>query len=226
MKKTTIAMSLLVLVMMSSIIIINFNEIVEFASITGLPIMSTRLVILSVENTSCNMSFYEGWNFVSFPCISDPVDIGTFFTQFPEYEYVRHYDADSLGDPWKSYNPSLPSWAVQDLSEFSRADGYWISVNNDSRFYLENELGIPTLMDLKTGWNMIGNPSRDIREFNDSFFTLIPDWDYVLAYNASEPDWKEYTWNTSLPSNQDLNETHPGYGYWIFMLDEDTLVIT
>ena len=135
MKKETIAMSLLVLVMMTSIVIFNFNEIVEFASITGWQVMSTRLVILSVENTSCNMSFYDGWNFVSFPCISDPVDIDTFFNAFPTYEYVRHYDADSSSDPWKSYNPSLPSWAVQDLSEFSRAEGYWISVDNDSRFY-------------------------------------------------------------------------------------------
>jgi len=226
MKKTTIAVSLLILVMVSSIIIVNFNEIVEFASITGWQVMSTRLVIVTAESSNCNITFYNGWNLVSFPCINSPISITNFFTNYSELESVRYYDAADPNDPWKSYNPNLPSWVVHDLSSFSRTKGYLVDVNNDSGFYIENDLGRPTIVPLSTGWNMIGYPAKDIRQINDTFDTLIPDYDYVLLYNASESDWKEYTWNTSLPSDQDLNETHPEYGYWVFALDDIDLRVT
>ena len=81
-------------------------------------------------------------------------------------------------------------------------------------------------MDIKTGWNLIGYPSFTMKKVNDTFNDIIPNFDYVYLYNASEPDWKMWTWNNSLSSDQDLNYTVPNYGYWVYITADDTLVIT
>ena len=51
---------------------------------------------------------------------------------------------------------------------------------------------------------------------------------YFYLYNASDPTdkYKQYTWNGSLPSPQDLNSTVPYYGYWVYMYSPNTWVIT
>jgi hypothetical protein len=190
--------------------------------ITGLPVLSTRVVILTTQGSNCNMTFFQGWNLVSFACIPGSQEMDFFNIT---YESIRSYDASDASDPWKSYNPSLPSYVVHDLTSLSRAKGYWVQVPNTTVFFKNSTLVKPTFIALKRGWNLLGLPNQTISDTYNTFETLIPGLDYIYIYNASDSDWKEWTWNTSLPSDQDLNRSPYGYGYWIYMLNETTFTI-
>jgi len=223
-KRLTLGIIVL-LVAVISLFLLKYGKFLS--GITGYQIMPTRLVIIKQNASACNMTFYEGWNFVSFPCLSTDAEVSFFLQNLSNYQSVRYYNPNDPTDPWKSYNPGLPSWAVQDLNRISRKGAYWITVQNTTRFYMAGLLATPSLYDLVTGWNMIGYPSWIEQSINATFGQLIPNFDYIYIYNASDPSdqWKQYTWNSSLPSDQDLNDTQIYYGYWIFMNNPDTLVI-
>jgi hypothetical protein len=198
-------------------------------SITGMQVMSTRLLIVERVTSMCNISLVEGWNMVSFYCMGLDLPVEELLMNMEgEYESIRTYDASDALDPWKSYNPDLPSWAVQDLPYVARSDGYWILVGEDQRFVRAGNLYTPTIIDLHTGWNLIGYPSTNVSLVNDTFNTTVPLFDYVESFNSSDysDPWKEWTWNSSLVSDQDLNYTVPGSGFWIFMLENSSVRIT
>lgn len=228
-KKLTYTLSFLVVLILASFIYLNFDEIMKAPSIIGHPLVSTRLVIVVTNVSICNTTFEEGWNLVSFPCLKDDMDIDIFLSNLSSgYQSIRYYNPNTPNDPWKTYNPNVPSWVIHDLPDISRREGYWINFDNYTSFYLNNSMATPTLIDLFPGWNLIGYPSNVIRKINDTFYLIIPNFRYVYLYNASEPSdyWKEWTWNTTLfPSNQDLNYTFRYYGYWIYMNTTDMLLI-
>jgi len=226
-KRLAFTLSVLTIFIMASFIYFNFDELKK-SGITGYQVMSTRLVIISENATTCDTTFEAGWNLISFPCVSGDTNIELFLASLNNsYQSIRYYTPLDIDDPWKSYNPSLPSWAIQDLSLISRRDGYWMYFENQTYVYINNSLATPTLTSLTPGWNLIGYPSRTIRTVNETFYQLIPNYDYVHMYNASDQvdKWKEYTWNTSLPSAQDLNYTLYYYGYWIYVISPDTLLL-
>ena len=227
-KKQAIVMSILTIIMISSFIALNIEDILNDPVITGMATTNTRLVIITLGGAECNITLENGWNLVSFPCLSDPIDIDLLFKSNSSYGHVMAYSPITPNDPWKSYNPSLPSWVIQDLDQIERNYGYWVLTSATTEFYLNNTLATPTLTDLEKGWNLVGYPSRDVQNTSSVFKALEPGYDYVLMYNASDPSdkWKEYTWNSSLPSNQDFNYSVPNYGIWIYMLNTDSLVIT
>jgi hypothetical protein len=227
MKKLTILLSVLTVVMVFSYLVIEYNAIIGRPTVTGKPILSTQLVIVEGVNITCNTTFYQGWNLVSFPCLDNAKQTKLVLGYINNsYDSVFEYIAADSSDPWKSYNPELPSWVIQDLSLISKSRGYWINMDTTEQFYYDHELTIPTMINLEQGWNLIGYPSRNINRTNVTFASLIPDYTYVYAYNASDSDWKQFAWNTSLPSQQDLNYTVPYLGYWIYMLNSSTLVIS
>ncbi len=226
--KLSITLSVFTVLIILFYIAFTFGNTLIRAGITGYQVMSTRLVIISREEIACNMTLEPGWNLVSFPCISDDIDKDILLNPLNRsYDSIKTYFPTDLNDPWKSYNPNLPNWTIQDLSLLTRRDGYWIYVPNETELYLNNSLATPTLIDVYPGWNLLGYPSRTPRHLNETFDQLIPNFDYIYMYNATDmtDPWKEYTWNSSLPSNQDLNYTSMYYGYWVYMLNTDTLVI-
>jgi len=214
----------LVIITFSSFIYFNYEDIFSNPKITG-DVVSSRLVIVTENQSICDAKLEEGWNLVSFPCLSDDVD-ADFILGSLDYGSYRYYDPNDASDPWKSYNPNVPSWVRHDVSKVSKTKGYWINMNAAENMSFNSTLSIPTLIDLVPGWNMIGYPSRNMSFVNVTLNSLIPNFDYVYMYNASAFDkWKEWTWNSSLPSNQDLVYMHRNYGYWIYMLNSDTLTI-
>jgi hypothetical protein len=198
------------------------------SGITGHQVMSTRLVIIAKEESFCNITLQPGWNLVSFPCLSENLGLNDFFGVYNKsYDNLRTYVASDAQDPWKSYNPTLPPWTVQDLTSVSREGGYWIYLENKTNYYINSTLIIPSIISLQPGWNLIGYPSKTERPINDTFDQMIPNYDYVYLYNASDDldKWKEHTWNNSLVSNQDLNYSVLYYGYWVYMLEPDELIV-
>lgn len=227
-KKLTIVLSLLVIVLMGSFLVMNFEEIKEGYNIIGKVLVSTQLVILNVFDNQCNTTFVSGWNLASFPCLNNnQMNITTFFNNVT-YDSIRTFDASDTADPWKAYKPDLPSYVVFDLSTVSRIYGYYVYTDNTTQFIFNNSLATPTDISLVAGWNLIGYPRENISNVGETFNSIVPGFDYVLTFNASNPSnqWLEWTWNSSLTSNQDLNKTIPNEGYWIYMLTTGTLTIS
>ncbi|NTV22929.1 MAG: hypothetical protein HGA85_00950 [Nanoarchaeota archaeon] len=196
--------------------------------ITGMPVLDTTLTVVTTINNSCNLTLEEGWNLVSFPCITTDAPILSYLGNYTSaINSVWYYDATSSADPWKSYNPSLPGYAIQDLSTLSRRSAYWINAKSRTDILIVSELFTPTAYSLSRGWNLVGYPSTAAKLVNETFQALEPDYDYILSFNASDIDtWKIYTWNSSLVSDQDLIYASPYGGYWIYMLSPKGYVIS
>jgi hypothetical protein len=202
--------------------------------ITGNALVGTTLIITDINDLDCDINFEPGWNLVSFPCMSDEYEMEQFFNYSINdtnsstfYDTIKYYYVLDKSDPWKSYKHDLPNWTVQDYVTVSRSKGYWIYVQNSSTFFFNGTLRTPTSNDLKEGWNLIGYPSLNSKTMNDTFGELIPDFDFVEVYNVTDTSdpWKQWTWNSSLTSNQDVNYTNKFLGYWIFMHENLTLTI-
>ena len=234
MKKPSLAMtlSILTILILLSFIIISIPELIELQhKITGLAIsalMDTFVIIPRYNESLCNLTLAEDWNLISTPCIPDLDSPGYVFGNINGSFYSIHtYLVDST-DHWKAYNPTLPGWVVQDLTLIERERGYWINMKNATNFTLPGKLQTPNLIYLKSGWNLIGYPTLTSKPINESLQDIYPNYQWVYAYNASDINdtWKEYTWNTSLSSDQDLNYTVPYLGYWILMTQDDMWIIT
>lgn len=228
-KKLKIILFAFFLLSFTSLIFIKMSGY-DISSLVGWQMVSTYLVVTESIGAYCNITLIPGWNLVSFPCINSDLQFNDAFKNMSgPYETIRFYYPNDGLDPWKSYNPDLPNWVVQDLSTISRKYGYWIYVANTTNFYLENLLGTPTIIDLPVGWSLLGYPKTYNSDINDTFGQLIPNFEYVYTYNASDSGdpWKEWTWNTSkYTSTQDLNETKRYSGYWIYINNTDQWVMT
>lgn len=226
--KKILIISLFVFLIFLSIGFLYFNK--YFKGITGFQIVGTRLVIITKVETLCNMNLEQGWNLISFPCLGEDTNLNLFFLNASysngSHEALLSYDVNDIIDPWKSYNSNLPNWTIQDLNLISRRKGYWLFSYNQTTLLINSSLATPTIINLEQGWNLIGYPSTINRPINETFDQLKPNFDYVYLYNASNKEWKEYTWNISKPSLQNLNYTVYNYGYWIYMLNQSSIIIT
>ncbi|MFH2020652.1 MAG: hypothetical protein ABIJ34_04510 [archaeon] len=225
--KIRLVLMVIAATLLIGIVAFTAQVLVTDPSIIGNALVSTKLVIVEKAANACNISFVPGWNLVSFNCLSSSTSYDGFFENTTKH-ILRTYVADDSADPWKSNNPDLPSWVVHDLATVGRENGYYLYSSNDSKLLRYGELVVPTLIPVVPGWNLIGYPSNATKEINQTFGGNIPDFDYVQSYNASDTidPWKEWTWNSSLASNEDLNLTVPGFGYWVYMLSSEDVVVS
>jgi hypothetical protein len=69
-----------------------------------------------------------GWNLIGYPS-QNPVPLPEALAGIAgQYDSVYTYDASDPADPWKRFDPSVPS-AANDLHEMKAGVGYWISAN-------------------------------------------------------------------------------------------------
>jgi len=186
-------------------------------NITGSSIMSTKVELLPAVTKNCSTNLYSGWNLVSFNCLGSYVDRSSALTSIDgSYDMIFTYDASDHADPWKSYNPSLPSWAVQQLVALDKFSGYWIYMNTPATFQYSGVSGTASIT-LYKGWTLTGYPSNNNKSINVSLnginFTLIESYD-----NPSDT-WLIYV-NGS--GNNTLANFTPFSGYWINSSSQQT----
>ena len=193
-----------------------FNE----TTITGHDV-NTRVNVLPISSSDCNFSLSPGWNLVSFYCIGmfEPVD-DTLSSIRDNYQSIFMYNAMDANDPWKSYNPSLPDWAVQQLQYLDRMSGYWIYMTGSSDFNFNGSKKY-TVIPLRPGWNLVGYPNIHTQNINDSLngvlFTVLKTYDtpsatYLVYINGSASNtlhttdtYKGYWLNSTAFQNWNLN---------------------
>lgn len=149
-------------------------------SITGQDI-STRVEILSVLPNNCSFNMAAGWNYVSFHCIANSESRSDVLSSVnSSVEKIFTYTAQDTSDPWKSYNPSLPNWTVQQLNYMGRTQGYIILMSTDASYFYEG-FDRSSVIPLRSGWNLVGYPDDVNQSINDSLSGLL--YNAVITYN-------------------------------------------
>ncbi|GIU69985.1 MAG: hypothetical protein KatS3mg002_1221 [Candidatus Woesearchaeota archaeon] len=176
-------------------------------SITGKDVY-TRVEIIGILPSECNFNLTQGWNYVSFHCIASSVPREQVLMNISgNYSKIFTYTAFDTADPWKSYNPDLPNWTVQQLNYMGRTSGYIILMNNDKEYIFEGHKR-SSVVQLKPGWNLVGYPSNISRSINDSLSGLS--YNMVLTYENNIMLYYVPGW-----SNNTLLNFTPNKAYWI-----------
>lgn len=198
-----------VLLLLLTLIVFNKAIPFSFQEITG-QVITTVNVTLPIS-ANCTFTLYPGLNLVSFFCISTFAPVSDVVRGISSnLEAVFEYQEGST-DAWKIYNPSLPSYVIQDLQYMSRTKGYWIRVRNTQNYSLAGNLRIPNSINLIPGWNLVGYPVNRTKLVNESFTSIEGNFTEVRTYNPLTGSFISY-----LPGvGGALNQTEPYKGYWI-----------
>ncbi|MFH1505736.1 MAG: hypothetical protein ABIE94_01970 [archaeon] len=186
--------------------------------------VSVTLNITESQISSCDVNLVSGWNLVSFFCLhlGIPRDIALASID-GDYNAIFAYFPNAVTDPWKSYNPNLPDWTIQDLELMSRNQGYWIYMNSASRYNYSGIKALQNSIPLEPGWSLEGYPSGNTKNASDAFSSLNGSYNLVAIYDESSGSYLYYYPND--PASSDFNLTVPYEGYWINATDNDTWVL-
>jgi len=219
--RTLVILTLLVLILFIGLIPVE--RIVGRPSIIGA--MVAKVFVRSLEtNNSCTVNLFAGWNLVGIPCKPNDQSIGSALNSISgNYTSIHTYNASEDMDHWKSYNPNMPGWVIQDLSVISEKSGYWIKIDDDSVLNVNGTITSPNSIELVQGWNLIGYPSSTTKIPSDAFSTISGSYSIVWTYNTSQDAYLYYspTFGTNTLTSIDTNR-----GYWINMTGGDDLWIT
>jgi len=220
------------LALLGLIIIITSIVVITEDNITG-NVVNTRVNIIQSLPLSCSFQLEEGWNMVSFYCFGALVNRSVALASIDgSYDSVFKYQANDPLDPWKSYNPDLPNWTVQQLNYFDRFSGYWIymdsSFSNETNssnittdplnftyFGVYSDSNIP----LYKGWNFIGYP-RNVTA-NVTFILAGIPYTAIRTYEAATDTWYYYLNGTG----GSLQIFEPFNGYWLNVSSNVTLTV-
>ena len=221
MKKGILIVILVVLIVL--VIVLPIKDIIIEPSIIG-ALFARVYVRPAWANYSCSATFLEGWNLISTPCLASNTSVASVFSSISgDYVSIHGYDPDDDSDPWKSYNPSLQSWVVHDLTEINEKKGYWINMKNQDTFYLNGTLRDPNSISLVSGWNLIGYPANTTKGVADALSSIGENYTTIWLYNATDSTYYYYD---ALAGDGTLGQMRPYYGYWVNMSISVSLVIT
>lgn len=182
---------------------------------TGL--VTSRAYVYYVNPANCSVPLEEGWNLFSTPCYDSDKSVSVMLSDISGlYNSIHTYDAFDSSDPWKAYNPSLPSWVVQDLTTIDETRGYWINMKLSTDLDIIGQKSPVYLIQLKQGWNLAGYPTFTARPVNQSLQQLYPYWAVIEYYNATEDLYRIFYNSTQTGT---FTKTVPYFGYWIYMTE-------
>jgi hypothetical protein len=168
----------------------------------------------------CNFTLQEGLNLISFFCIPNTVNRDDVIINITNLISIFEY-REGETDSWKSYNPNLPEFVIQDLTSMSRMEGYWINMEAEENFLLEGGLRIPTNINLVQGWNLAGYPKNSSEPVNTSFETIAGNFTEVRTYNATLDIFINYVPGTGGA----LTHTATPMGYWINATNSEVWIV-
>ncbi len=212
------------------LVIIVLATLLLFAS-TNTSILSptggvvTRVAVLQLIPSSCNLTLSSGWNMVSYPCL----DIGgtspsNFLFDVSNKTPTMHtYVSSDVYDPWKAYNPNLPNWVVQDMGSILAEKGYWLYVNDTGSIIINSTITTPAFISVSSGWNLVGYPTLTSLAVNNSLATIYPYWQEILYYNSTSLSYLSFDNSTQ---TGDFSDMQPYPGYWLYLTESGTWVIS
>ena len=194
---------------------------------TSLAMSGPRSVTVEfTQNQSYTVSLKAGPNLVSFPVISGEILVTQLLSLISgEYEVVYGYEGCDGVDPWKMYDPALPSY-VNDLQYVDATMGIWIEMIQDTELSVGGSFPSTLSTPLCVGWNLISYAGSQAKPVIEALSSISGKYEKVYCYKADDrtDPWKMY--DTSVPSYvNDLTTMEPGLGYWIYIKENCTLVV-
>jgi hypothetical protein len=203
-----------------SLTLLVFDKVLpsSFQKITGEVVTTVNITQLAPGN--CNFTLYAGLNLVSFFCITTMQPRSQVIGNLSSLDTIYEYE-EGRSDSWKIYNPSLPSFVIQDLESMSRTKGYWIRMRNTESLFLEGALRIPTSIVLIPGWNLAGYPTSQVKSTDNAFTSISNNFTEARTYNHLTGSFISY-----IPGiGGALNQTEPYRGYWINATVDEVWVV-
>jgi hypothetical protein len=189
--------------------------------------VTTMVYILETPPEGCAVNLSEGVNMVSFLCETGEINVTDGLLDRNnaslDYSAVYIYNPNNPLDSWTSYNPSLPSWAVQNPFYLNRRYGYAIKMNSAGEYFNDGYRYMSTTIDLQSGWNFIGYPSDVPINITVALNQISGKYTIVEAYTPVDGT---KTWLYHVPvAGGDLSYMNPMVGYWIYMNQSASVVV-
>ena len=218
-------MIILLVVLITFIGIFPIKEIILNPSIIGYSIWGytvTEVYVSGIEIPhNCTVELIKDWNLISVPCLDDNTSITNVLDPISgEYYSVYTYVVSNSTDQWKAYNPSLPTWVVQDLNNIDEKQGYWINMKDNQTFNMTGVLIAPNIISLVEGWNLIGYPTNASKDVIQAFISIHGSYTFVWMYNATDSTYYYYN---ATENNGTFRDIAPNFGYWVNMDEDDDL---
>jgi len=212
---------IILIIIISLILLVPFEKLQP--AIIGAVVSKVFVYGMSI-NATCNISLVEGWNLISTPCLGSNSSLLAVLSPIEgNYISIHAYNESDTKDPWKSYNPNLPTQVVQDLSDISREKGYWINMEANYSLFINGTRIWPAFISLEEGWNLVGYTNNNTKNTTNVLSSISGAYTIIWAYNASDASYVFY--NPSLGTGT-LTEIKPYWGYWINMSSDANWRIT
>ncbi len=218
--KTKLIITLLVLI--GLVLFVPIKEMMTKPSVIGAAV--TNVYVRGTQNNyTCSAVFLEGWNLISLPCLAENTSIDNVLSSISgNYTSIHSYDPNNDTDPWKSYNPNIPSWVVHDLEDMDEEKGYWINMMDQDTLKINGTMESPHTTSIGEGWNLISYPVTTVKDITSALNSIDGNYNIVWLYNASNATYYYYD---SVAGSGTLGEMRPYYGYWINMTGSDDWII-
>jgi hypothetical protein len=155
-------------------------------------------------------------------CLANENNITEAFSNLTSLQYVFAFEPADASNPWRSYNPRLPAWAVQDLRVVSRNKGYWIRMARPENFTHSGIIKFENSIPVEQGWNLIGYPLFIVQETSVTFASINGQYEEVAGFNETLQEYQTYQPGLS---NNTLNWTTPYHGYWVKATQDSTVTM-
>ncbi|MEO8195178.1 MAG: hypothetical protein ABI689_00500, partial [Thermoanaerobaculia bacterium] len=138
---------------------------------------------------------------------------------------VFAFDACDTTDPWKVWDPASPG--TSDLTSITPAKGFWLEGQGSATLPEGGPEPTTTSIPLCLGWNLIGFPAASARPVATALAPIAGKYLRVFGFDPTDSadPWEVY--DVAVPSwANDMTELRPGRGYWIYVTEATTLVVS
>lgn len=138
---------------------------------------------------------------------------------------VFAFDACDATDPWKVWDPASPG--TSDLTSITPAKGFWLEGQGSATLPEGGPEPTTTSIPLCLGWNLIGYPAGSARPVATALASIAGKYLRLFGFDPTDSvdPWEVY--DVAVPAwANDLTELRPGRGYWIYVTEATTLVVS
>jgi hypothetical protein len=219
----------IIITAMSFVIVIGLLAFIATPTIENVITGNTIATVFIEEAvpTTCVTNLASGSNFVSFFCEtgvnSIPHSMVDSSNTSLNYRAIFTYNPNNPNDSWSSYNPALPTWAVQQLNALNRYKGYWVIMNTPGTYANSGYKYGSTHIALASGWNLIGYPSDIETSITPSLSPISSAYTRVEGFQNNNGT---VTWEIHYPDGTgSLTLLQSMRAYWINMTGAATWTV-
>ncbi len=166
----------------------------------------------SVFAGKCSLHLDQGKNLMSIPFQTLYTDLSYVFQAVP-LNSAWAYDFTNPADPWDNYDSSKP---FADLSSIDETMGLWVDTASSTDFAVAGLIPQQPTIQIRSGWNLVGFPSKTNRTVGDLLSGIS--YDRVEVFDPLSPIY-------NLKPVGDTHMVQVGEALWIHALADGVIQI-